>query len=192
MASEVGICNLALQRVGAKRIASLTEDSKNARECNTAYESVRDKELRKFVWKFAKKRAALAPNATAPDFDYSYKFELPSDFIRLVSAKAADGDTDEIDDYVIEGKYLLTSDTDTLYLVYVSRVTDPNKFDTLFIETLYHALALQVGEAITQSNSKMDRIKEDYKDALAEAKRTGSIEEPSKKAPADSWVLVRA
>ena len=34
MADAVSICNLALQRLGAKSISTLTEDTTRARECN--------------------------------------------------------------------------------------------------------------------------------------------------------------
>ena len=40
--SDTIICNYALTILGAKRINSLTEDVKNARECNAIYELVRN------------------------------------------------------------------------------------------------------------------------------------------------------
>ena len=42
MASTVDICNGALNQLGATTILSLTEDSKNARLCNSRYTQVRD------------------------------------------------------------------------------------------------------------------------------------------------------
>jgi hypothetical protein len=42
MASIVGICNGALNQLGATTILSLNEDSKNARLCNARFSEVRD------------------------------------------------------------------------------------------------------------------------------------------------------
>ena len=42
MASTVDICNGALNQLGATTILSLTEDSKNARLCNSRFTQVRD------------------------------------------------------------------------------------------------------------------------------------------------------
>ena len=45
MTSVVGICNLALTKLGAARITSLTDDTKQARALNAIYEATRDAEL---------------------------------------------------------------------------------------------------------------------------------------------------
>ena len=46
MPSATDICNRALSRVGEARITSLTDDSKQARACNSAYAHIRDEVLR--------------------------------------------------------------------------------------------------------------------------------------------------
>ena len=60
MASVVGICNRALEKLGGGYIAALTEASKEARALNRAYDYVRDAVLRAHPWNFAIKRASLA------------------------------------------------------------------------------------------------------------------------------------
>ena len=81
--SEVEICNRALQKIGAKRITSLTQDAPNARACNVAYFVLRDMELRNHPWNFSIKRAELAADATPPDWGRQNSFTLPSDFLCL-------------------------------------------------------------------------------------------------------------
>ena len=46
MASDVDICNSALNMVGASNIISLTEDSRAARLCNQRFEFIRDSVFR--------------------------------------------------------------------------------------------------------------------------------------------------
>src|SRR5262245_52285113 len=84
MASVVNICNLALQKLGAGRIASLDENSREARSCANNYETTRDAELRRHFWNFARKRARLAADVTAPEFGFDSQFPLPADFLRLI------------------------------------------------------------------------------------------------------------
>jgi hypothetical protein len=62
--SVVEICNRALQKLGAARITSLTQDTPNARSCNVAYNVLRKAELRSHPWSFAIKRAELAADAS--------------------------------------------------------------------------------------------------------------------------------
>lgn len=187
MASEVGICNLALQKLGASRITSLTEDSPHARNCNVAYEPMRDRELRAYPWGFALARTVLAPDATDPTFGPSYQFSLPTDFLRL----HPDHDYQAETDWQIEGRKLLTSDGTAVYLRYIKRVEDPNEFDALFVDALACRIAFQLCEAITQSNSKKGAIWEEYRSAIAEAKRTSAIEKLAVDPPEDDWVTVR-
>lgn len=60
MASDVEICNRALQLLGAGRITSLAEDSPAAKEMARAYDPVRLRELRAHPWNFSIKREQLA------------------------------------------------------------------------------------------------------------------------------------
>jgi hypothetical protein len=60
MASTVDICNGALNQLGATTILSLTEDSKNARLCNSRFTQVRDAVFRSHPWNCLQKRVELA------------------------------------------------------------------------------------------------------------------------------------
>ena len=64
MTDAVGICNLALQRIGSKSISSLTEDTAAGRACNRVYTQARDSELRAHPWSFARERVQIAADST--------------------------------------------------------------------------------------------------------------------------------
>lgn len=57
--SPVDICNRGLQHVGARRIATLADNSKQAAEVNFCYDKLRRAELRRSVWRFATRRCTL-------------------------------------------------------------------------------------------------------------------------------------
>lgn len=185
MASDVEICNLALQKVGASLIIDLTEGSTSADACNVSYAHVRDSELRAHPWNFAIKRTNLAADAVAPAFDYSYQYTLPSDCLRILPP--ADYDVD----WRIEGRKIVTNWTAPLYIRYIAQITDPNEFDRGFIEVLACALALQICEALTQSNQKMQNIGQTYQKAIREAKKQNAFENVSEDMPEDSWIVAR-
>lgn len=67
MASEVTICNRALQAIGTRTsIASLSEDSVEARNCALIFADTRDEILGMAYWNFAKKTTYLALLKSAP------------------------------------------------------------------------------------------------------------------------------
>lgn len=188
MASEVSICNLALQKLGVGRqgrIVSLSQDSANARAMNNCYVMVRDAELRKRAWNFARKLDQLAASTTSPAFGLSYAYALPSDFIRLVPPN------DRALDWRIRGRYIHTDYSAPLEIEYIYRVTDPNQMDALFQEALACKLAWQACEEVTQSNTKKADVMNEYKQAIADARQVNAFENISDEPPEDDWVAVR-
>lgn len=184
MPSEVDICNLALQRLGAKTITALTDDSTAARECNRVYAHARDSELRAHPWSFARKRAELAASATAPAFGYANQYPLPSDFLRLLPT------TLQLD-FQIESGHIMTDDAAPLQVIYIYQVTNPNDFDQLFVDLLVARIARDLAEKITQSNTKISTAQSLYEEMKKEARRINAFERPPQDAPTDVWDTAR-
>lgn len=189
MASEVDICNRALQKLGAKRITSLTENTANARACNVAYEPLRDAELSAHPWKFAIERVALAADSSDPAWGRARSFQLPSDFLELTNDYPEDNLNSK--DWVIEGQKILTDDTDPIYVRYIKRVTDTAVFHPLFVEALSAKLAFELCEEITQSNSKKESLRADYDAAIAMAKKRNAFYQAPAKPAEDEWITAR-
>lgn len=189
MASVVEICNRALQKVGSKRITSLTQDSAAARACNVAYDPVRLALLRSHRWNFSILRATLAASSTTPDWGRANEFPLPSDFLYL----APDYPEDNVNskDWQIEGRSILTNDGDPLYLRYVADIEDPNTMDPLFREALSANLALEICEELTQSNTKQDALQKGFDKIIARAKHANAIENQPTDAYEDTWLSER-
>jgi len=189
MASKVEICNRALQKLGAERITSLTEDSVNARACNVAFEPTKLAELRLHPWNFAIKRAQLAASATPPAFGRPNSFPLPADFVRLLPPYP-EMNTNDLD-WQIEGKSIYTFDDAPLNVRYIYDVTDPNEMDVLFRESLAAKLAVELCEELTQSSSKQDSLATAYELSIRNAKRNNGIENVGQEPPEDPFITVR-
>ena len=162
MATEVEISNLALSHVGAHRITLLTEATKEARQCNLLYPFARDAALRAHDWSFARKRVTLA---LLPDlysgWDFAYRY--PTDC--LVDRKIYDdtgaytGTSYDVDNdayrqvgkveyeiavnAALDGKVILTNKQDA-ELTYTAAVTNPNLFDSVFVEAFSWLLSSQL------------------------------------------------
>jgi hypothetical protein len=190
MASIVGICNSALVKLGATRIIQLTEGSKNANLCNEQFEKVRDDLLRAHVWNFAIGRARLPQLAETPVFQFACAFQLPADFLRVVSVHP-DAGGEAMVPYRVEGRKLL-SDSDVLYLRYVRRIGDPNDMDAHFREALAWALALDLCIPISQSNTMREMMDDGLRRQLARAKSVDAIEDFPEPGRATAWVAERA
>lgn len=168
--SDVALANLALQKLGAARITSLTEDSRNARSINACFAMIRDRELRAHRWHFAKKQAVLSPDTAEPEFDFDYQFTMPTDCLRVLKPR------DRRVDWYLAGRKIMTNESDTLNLDYIARITNPTMFDPLFDDAFACKLAWHCCEEITQSNQKKADAMVEYRYSIAEARRTNAIE----------------
>jgi hypothetical protein len=204
--TSTDICNRALQKLGAKRIATLSESSVSARAVNLAYDIVRKSELRKRVWNFSIERDSLAADSPVPTWGRQNSFTLPSDFIRLAESYPEDltSDSNAIGvsvaftatftgqkDWVIEQAKILTNDTAPLQIRYVMDVTDTTLFDPIFSEALSTAIAFEICEELTQSNTKKAALGQAYLALIEEAKLANSIEVAPADPPPDTWLAAR-
>jgi len=199
--SQTDLCNSALQRVGAATILNINDNSREARACAVAYDSVRKAELRKRKWLFAKKRATLAASTTAPGFEFAYAFPLPADCLRVLLPK----DNPQLD-WVVESRQILTNQqvspwlgTNTqpavtgaaLFLNYIADIQDATLWDPTFYDLASIALALRICEPISNSNQKKVGLQADYKEAMAVAAAAQAFETLPQDPPEDGWLIAR-
>lgn len=185
--SKVAICNRALQRLGAERIESLSQNHPNARSMNAVYDPVRERLLRKHKWNFALARASIAADPAGPTWGDWTRYALPGDFLRLIR----DDETGVRVDWKIEGLFILSRDSAPLEFRYISNITSPSTFDSTFREVLSCALALETCEEITQSTQKKQGIMQDMKVLMDEAAATNSWEKDADVPVEDDWILAR-
>lgn len=206
MSSPVEIANRALQKLGAARISSFTDGTRNARAVQTCYDPLRLAELRKHRWSFAIQRFSLAAAATNPLFGRQNQFLLPAGFLRLIDpdpdwnyagvqgGTIVGNNTQSVDsfvDYAMESGYILTDLQAPLNIRAVMDVQDCNLMDPLFREALAAKMAFEMCEEITQATTKKQSAKDDYKDAIADAKKANGIELPAQQPPLDTFITAR-
>lgn len=183
--TEVSICNSALIKIGAERILSLDDNTARAKLLKEIYPLVRDDLISSHPWNFATGRVALAALATAPLYEWSYNFQLPSDCLRVYGT-----DIDPDPWKVEEGKLLCNSGTVTIK--YIKQVTDTAKFSAYFVETFACRLAAEIAYALTQSTTLKDSAEAKYERQLRVARSFDAQESMGDRVYADSWLNSRA
>lgn len=191
MSSDVDIVNRALQRIGARRIGSLSSDtSREAIEARTMYTMVRDAELRMNTWRFATERVILSATGTSPEFGRTFQYLLPNDYIRKAPLDPTLKPLP--DDVLFEKDRILTDDPGPFYLRYTSNSVPPEKYDPLFVEALSARLAMELAPILVQANATtMDRIENAYIFHVKEARRLNAIETGAVESEVDEWVWTR-
>jgi hypothetical protein len=206
ISSETEICNLALDRLAANVISSLTEGTVEADRCARAYAPARDAVLRAHPWNFAIRRVELALDETAPTFEFDHRHALPTDCLKVIRTNwDAEGITgtavygfpgivgyvDYPMPYRIEGRYLLSNET-SASIEYVARVTDVAQFDDMFVDVLAQRLAAELCYVFTQSTSMTEQAWKIYANKLEEARSIDAQEgTPRPVVDVSGWLVAR-
>lgn len=185
MASVVQICNRALQKLGATRITSLDDATKEARACKAAYEDVKEAVLRDHPWNCATARTSLPALSTDPTWGFAKQYAWPPDALYILEVNTTN-------DWKVEGKNILTDAGAPLEVKYIENVTDPNQFDANFREALAAMLASELNEELNQSNTKDEKMEARLRRIYGRAKSRDAQEGTPDEFPEDDWITVRA
>lgn len=168
MASVVNICNMALTRLGQQRIASLTQSGLGAELSNLFYDPTVRELLTAYEWPFAISREQLAASTETNLSKYDYIYVLPNDYLRVLTLLDPDDYSEVNTEWVIEGRKLL-SDVTSCYIKYIKMPTDPSDFPQIFIEALYLRMAAKMCLKMTQDQSLMNMLFQEYMAAMQTA-----------------------
>ena len=164
--SRTQLANLALMRLGGSLLTDLdADDTEEASKCRLLFEELRDQLLVAGHWAFAIKRVALALLGTEPAYGFSYKHQLPTDCLLVISVN------DEVyyhTEYKIEGTTLLTDDN-LVYIRYVAQISDPAQWSPMFKQTFVLRLALELSYDMRADKQLTEMLARQYLTMLHEA-----------------------
>lgn len=181
MASQVQICNLALSRVGAQRIMSLTDNTVESKLCNVIYNDIAEEVMSEGPWTSAIARAALNLTTNIPLYGFTNEFELPTvpRVLRILSV-----DADQVylgstwaDGFRVEGDKLLAN-TATINVKYIGFIEDTASYDVNLKRCIVSRLAAEIAFPITGSAQLAERLYaryiKDLEDGLSSDGQQGS------------------
>ncbi len=85
--SQLGVINLALYRLGVRKLSSLTDGTPQQIQAVDVWEYIRDEVLETREWRFAKTREKLARAPVSPLYTYDFAYVLPADFLKMARGK---------------------------------------------------------------------------------------------------------
>lgn len=163
--SSIALCSRALLKTGCRSITSFEEGTAEAEVAGNLYETTRDALLSAHPWSFATAQTILARLDVQPVADYAYAFQLPSGFLRALSAGAGRG---RGLDYRIHERRLHTHSTEVV-LTYVFR-PEESEFPPFFDQILIARLAAEFCIPLTDSTSRADVLMGIAKDEFKQAR----------------------
>ena len=192
---KVQIINSALSCIGERPISSdVTDTSERAKVSNRRYDEVRNSLLRCHPWNFAIKRFKTNAKKLTPVFGFDYAYDLPEDCLRVLGTDnesyvwqiEADSDQD-----AKGGLVILTDRSDFPSIQYVYEVTDPTKFDSIFVQAFIYRLAAEFAQDLTGRAELSAKMLQQYLGVLAEARSINASEGTPQKIEADLWLAAR-
>ncbi len=180
MATALQICNSALIRLGAKTISALTGlTTKEYDLCVALYPRLRNTLLKSHTWAFAKvvDDALTTVAADALTEVWSYKHTIPTAV--PVGKILAFSDADDVAcNYEVVGAYIFSNESDPRlrYVRTYTAVDDGVTFPDDFGEALASILAANMCVSLTQNQSLRQTYLLEYKEAIAQARYNGIIE----------------
>jgi hypothetical protein len=178
--SEVDTANKALTHLKANRITSLSQETEEARICNTFFYSTLDEAVQDYPFDFAIARAMPARVSATPAYGYSYYFQMPTTPYCLQVEDVVDSNGNPVSDWEVEGRYIACNE-ETIYIRYIKRITNLNDLSPNFITAFSYLLASKMAYAITGSLNKETEMYSLYQAVMRRAKtRTSQQGAPSK------------
>jgi hypothetical protein len=184
MSPQLQIINVALTRLGAEPIASLTENTSEARIAGIQWDVARRACLRDHPWNFAVLDQELSAVEDTTEVDitlltspagyvkpaFRYSYQLPTDYLRLLRVYNST-------DYRLQGRRLLT-DERYCRIKYVRDVEDTTEFSSHFDDLLAQRLASDMAFGLTKSQASADSMYGLYQAKLKTMRHVDAMEEP--------------
>ena len=182
--SNIEIINRSLALLGVESITSISDNSKEASTSRLIFDDTRAAVFRSHPWNCLIKRASLPKAVEKPVFAFSAAFDLPADFLRLISVEFPD-----VPYRVESGKIL--SQNDTMNIEYVALITDVTLYDVLLVDALTARLASDLAQPLMQSSTLAADLWELYEKKLKEARYVDAQENSQDTLETNYWLSSR-
>ena len=147
MASKTQICNLALAQLGASRLTSITDNTTEAKLCNTFFDDIVDEVLIESPWSRSIKRVALVKTTNTPAFGFDSEFQLPTDVLRVIEIN-----NESLGNIPFAIEFdKLNIDASAVSIKYISRLTNTGDFGVALTRAIVARLAAELAYPITGS-----------------------------------------
>jgi len=163
--TDISLCSKALIKLGASSITSFNENTAEAQVARQLYVPIRDGLLSSYPWRFATAQTSLARLLEKPTADFAYAYQLPNDFLRVLSAGCGRGQGLNYRIY----QQTLQTNAPNVILTYLFLPLEEN-FPAFFDELLIAKLAAEFCLPLTESTSRTEFLSKQANNLFAQAK----------------------
>lgn len=194
--TNTAVCNLALLRLGITVPLNnvQTDNSKEASTCRTLLDKVRRSTLALHGWQGAQKAAALAVNSSITPIFWTYAYDMPSDYVRLLTVHPSD-DPNATMQYEVQFQagygVKLLCDSTTAYIKYVFDQSDLSQMGDGFINMFSFMLARDLAQPLGKSAALKDLTQKDMRRELQISKSLEGQQKYPQQMASGSWVKAR-
>jgi hypothetical protein len=151
--SNTAIANIALAELGAARIVSLTDGSKNSGLVTGFFEFAKEQALILHPWNFATRRLAdVAELTQGPEWGWDHAYAYPPDCLRIlvIGKGGVEMDADWAHESAVDGSQIIVTNIDPpIDLAYIYNVTNAQIFSPSFVIAFAKVLKAMLAQPIT-------------------------------------------
>ena len=194
---RLSLYKIALIACGERTIASLSEPRESRRLLDEVWNrgsGVVKYVLEQGLWNFAIRTSKLdSSSSISTDFGYTFTFEMPSDYVRLVELSSGEYFTQPMTRYEIE-QASLYADVDPIYMRYISNDASYGSDLSLWPETVSlwtgYWMGTQIAPAL-KNDLDMDKLERRERRYLHDARSKDAQQDPTRWPPLSSWASAR-
>jgi len=190
--SKIGICNMALARIGAARVNALDYAPSDqipieAELCLLWYDQILDEVLTLHNWNFAiEPKDISAASTTAPAWGYTNRYTLPTNPYCLRVIRLDDQDIE----WRRQGNCLVMDESEAKIL-YMGRETDAARYTALFIAALYTRLAQRLLPGLSEKYDLAEGLEADFQRTMSDARHFDAVECSVEEFETTTWLESR-
>lgn len=189
MASKVEIVNRALTRLGQQRITSLSDNTGIAKAVNAVFDDLAEDVMSMGPWPSCVTRATLAQLVAAPEYEYTYQYQLPTSPKLLRILNVNDAKPGAVD-YRIEGDKLLT-DENSIKIKYIGSISDTESYDVYLKQAIIAALEAELAYFSTGNKAGAESLRKGAEAKIMDLLSSASMMGSNDDLPSDDYIDVR-
>jgi len=196
MTDKLSIYNGALNIIGERRLANVTENRESRFKLDDIFDNdFKNRILQMGQWNFAARSVKIPASTTVtPTFGFEFAFPKPDDFVRTMRIAFDDFFKQPITRYNDESQFWFMNEEE-IFVQYVSNDIqfggDFSLWPFNFTEMAEHYLAYKVAPRLTGLDLTATELLGKWKMALREAKAVDGMEAPARWAPQGAWASSR-
>jgi hypothetical protein len=183
------IMNGALDIVGERPMASLTDTRPETRWLIRNYVSYVQAALRQNIWNFACELHELNEDPTQPAFRWRHAYWLPNGWLRVVPPTYNGERHGRPIPHEVKGNRILTNATAPLPVELVMDMQMPGEWDPIFASMIIARLAAGIAQSITHKKSYTDTANQMAQNAYDTAEEINAFE--GSPAPTEQHDVIR-